>query len=147
MNINTIVEKKGSIILELKELNSKIQSLNMNLSELNKKYNQLIIEGFLNYIKVGDVITMNHIIFRPVLLRSGEVIKIIKKNKKSVIINQITKVTFSSDGSRKNETDVDIKFKIDIEKLFDIYRRNDSGFYERLVSTLVRKSKFEELGI
>ena len=88
--------------------------------------------------------------FRPVrdvfVINPGDVFEIVKKNKKSVIIKYTKKVTLNADRSVRTETSPNTEHKIDLSKLFDIYR-SDTDFTKRLITSIDRKNKLDQLGI
>jgi bifunctional DNA-binding transcriptional regulator/antitoxin component of YhaV-PrlF toxin-antitoxin module len=118
--------------------------ITIKLMELNKLYNDTLVNGFLDYIKIGEQFTLTKPVFRPVrdlfVMNPGDIFEIVKKNKKSVIIKYLKKIRVI------NETSPETLHKIDLNKLFDIYK-NDTEFTKRLTSSIDREMKLKELGI
>jgi hypothetical protein len=77
-------------------------------------------------------------------MNPGDIFEIVKKNKKSVIIKYLKKITKYKGVI--NETSPETLHKIDLNKLFDIYK-NDTEFTKRLTSSIDREMKLKELGI
>ena len=136
--------------MEAAALQLKQNAINIKLSELNTLYNNTLINGFLDYIKVGEQFTLTKIFFRPIrdifVLNPQDVFEIVKKNRKTVIVKYTKKVTLNADRSVRTETSPNTIHKIDLDKLFDIYK-SDPEFIKRLNSSIDRAIKLEQLGI
>ena len=148
MNISEIIAEKDKLKYELAALQLKQNRLNIKLSELNQLYDDILINGFLDYIKVGDQHTLTKTFFRAVkdlfAMNVGDVFEIIKKNKKTIIIKYITKVT--NFNGVKTETSPNTIHKIDLNRLFNIYN-SDPNFKKILIRSINREMKLKELGI
>jgi bifunctional DNA-binding transcriptional regulator/antitoxin component of YhaV-PrlF toxin-antitoxin module len=150
MNVTEIITERNKLKMEAAALQLKQNAINIKLSELNTLYNNTLINGFLDYIKVGEQFIPTKISFRPVrdlfVINPGDVFEIVKKNKKSVIIKYVKKFTLNADRSVRTETSPNTIHKIDLNKLFDIYK-GDPEFIKRLTSSIDRIIKLEQLGI
>lgn len=150
MNISEIIIEKDKIRTEIVAITLKQNRLNTKLAELNKLYDDILIGGFLDYIKVGDQHTLTKILFRPVkdlfVMNVGDVFEIIKKNKKTIIIKYLRKVTLNSDMTIRTETSPNTIHKIDLSRLFNIYN-SDPNFKKILIRSINREMKLKELGI
>jgi len=150
MNVSEIITERNKLKMEAAALQLKQNAINIKLSELNTLYNNTLINGFLDYIKVGEQFIPTKISFRPVrdlfVINPGDVFEIVKKNKKSVIIKYVKKFTLNADRSVRTETSPNTIHKIDLNKLFDIYK-GDPEFIKRLTSSIDRIIKLEQLGI
>ena len=150
MNVSEIITERNKLKMEAAALQLKQNAINIKLSELNTLYNNTLINGFLDYIKVGEQFIPTKIAFRPVrdlfVINPGDVFEIVKKNKKSVIIKYVKKFTLNADRSVRTETSPNTIHKIDLNKLFDIYK-GDPEFIKRLTSSIDRIIKLEQLGI
>lgn len=150
MSVSEIITERDKLKMEVAALQLKQNAINIKLSELNTLYNNTLINGFLDYIKVGEQFITTKMVFRPVsdlfVINPGDVFEIIKKNKKSVIIKYVKKLTLNSDRSVRIETLPNTIHKIDLNKLFDIYK-GDPEFIKRLTSSIDRIIKLEQLGI
>jgi bifunctional DNA-binding transcriptional regulator/antitoxin component of YhaV-PrlF toxin-antitoxin module len=148
MNISEIITERDKLKMEAAALQLRQNGITIKLMELNKLYNDTLINGFLDYIKIGEQFTLTKPVFRPVrdlfAINTGDVFEIVKKNKKSVIIKYVTKAT-NFKGVR-NVTSPETIHKIDLNKLFDIYQ-TDLEFKKRLTSSIDREMKLKELGI
>jgi hypothetical protein len=145
MDILEIIQKQSEFRRELNDLYDKEKELNKQLSNFNSLYNTALMEEFLDYLKVGDQFTTdkNHFSLSKEIhfLREGETIKIIKKNKKTVIIEYIRVMTFG-DGTTKTNP---ITSKVDVNKLFNVY--NSEAFKNILITRNTRRKRLEQLGI
>ena len=145
MDILEIIQKQSEFRRELNDLYDKEKELNKQLSNFNSLYNDALMEEFLDYLKVGDQFTANknHFSLSKEIhfLREGETIKIIKKNKKTVIIEYIRVMTFG-DGTTKTNP---ITSKVDVNKLFNVY--NSEAFKNILITRNTRRKRLEQLGI
>jgi hypothetical protein len=150
MNISEIITEKDKLKYELAALQLKQNRLNVKLSELNQLYDDILTNGFLDYIKVGDQHTLTKTFFRVVkdlfAMNVGDVFEIIKKNKKTIIIKYLRKVTLNSDMTIRTETSPNTVHKIDLNRLFNIYN-SDPNFKKILIRSINREMKLKELGI
>ena len=148
MNISEIITERDKLKMEAAALQLRQNGITIKLMELNKLYNDTLINGFLEHIKIGEQFTLTKPVFRPVrdlfVMNPGDIFEIVKKNKKSVIIKYLKKITKYKGVI--NETSPETLHKIDLNKLFDIYK-NDTEFTKRLTSSIDREMKLKELGI
>jgi hypothetical protein len=148
MNISEIITERDKLKIEAAALQLRQNEITIKLMELNKLYNDTLINGFLDYIKIGEQFTLTKPVFRPVrdlfVMNPGDIFEIVKKNKKSVIIKYLKKITKYKGVI--NETSPETLHKIDLNKLFDIYK-TDTEFTKRLTSSIDREMKLKELGI
>ena len=148
MNVTEIITERNKLKMEAAALQLRQNGITLKLMELNTLYNNTLLNGFLDYIKVGEQFTTTKMAFRPMrdlfVINPGDVFEIVKKNKKSVIIKYVKKLT-NFNGVRA-ETSPNTIHKIDLNKLFDIYK-GDPEFIKRLTSSIDRIIKLEQLGI
>jgi hypothetical protein len=148
MNLLEIIAERDKLKIELAALQLRQSGITNKLMELNNLYNNTLINSFLDYINVGEQFTPVKMFFRSIkdvfVINTDDIFEIVKKNKKSVIIKHIKKVT-NFNGVR-TETSPNTIHKIDLNKLFDIYKNNPE-FIKRLNSSIDRAIKLEQLGI
>lgn len=148
MNLLEIIAERDKLKFESAALQLRQNGITTKLMELNNLYNNTLINSFLDYINVGEKFTPVKMFFRSIkdvfVINTDDIFEIVKKNKKSVIIKHIKKVT-NFNGVR-NETLPNTIHKIDLNKLFDIYK-SDPEFIKRLNSSIDRAIKLEQLGI
>ena len=145
MNISEIITERDKLKIEAAALQLRQNGITIKLMELNKLYNDTLMEEFLDYLKVDDQFTTNKNHFNLSkdinFLRGGDTIKIVKKNKKTVVVEYIKVMTFS-DGTTKTNP---ITSKIDLNKLFNVY--NSEEFKNILITRNTRRKRLEQLGI
>ena len=145
MGILEIIQKQAEFTRELKDLHDKEKELSKQLNYLSSLYNDTLSEELLDYLKVGDQFTTNknHFSLSKEIhfLKEGETIKIVKKNKKTVVIEYVKVMTFS-DGTTKTNP---ITSKVDLNKLFNLY--NSEEFKNILITRNTRRKRLEQLGI
>jgi hypothetical protein len=150
MNLSEIIAERDKLKIESTALQLRQNGITTKLMELNNLYNNTLINSFLDYINVGEQFTLVKMAFRPTkdvfVINPGDVFEIVKKNKKSVIIKYTKKVTLNADRNVRTETSPNTVHKIDLSKLFDIYR-SDTDFTKRLITSIDRKNKLDQLGI
>lgn len=148
MNLLEIIAERDKLKIESAALQLRQSGITNKLMELNNLYNNTLINSFLDYINVGEQFTPVKMFFRSIkdvfVINTDDIFEIVKKNKKSVIIKHIKKVT-NFNGVR-TETSPNTIHKIDLNKLFDIYKNNPE-FIKRLNSSIDRAIKLEQLGI
>ena len=148
MNLLEIIAERDKLKIESAALQLRQSGITNKLMELNNLYNNTLINSFLDYINVGEQFTPVKMFFRSIkdvfVINTDDIFEIVKKNKKTVIIKHIKKVT-NFNGVR-TETSPNTIHKIDLNKLFDIYK-NDTEFIKRLNSSIDRAIKLEQLGI
>lgn len=129
-----IDEKQKSSIILRKQL-SKIQQ---ELNELRNQFNQLEMEEFVNYLQISEVIEFDsHFSLKGFCkdpkatnaFQSGEKIKIIKKNKKSIVIEVIKKFQRRWNDVQKKlvvigETNPGWNIRVDLDSFFHFYLRS-----------------------
>ena len=153
--INELLEKKSK---ELKSLQHQFHALNKEISELRDTlYHQEMIE-FVNYLQLDEVLTFdNYYNLRGVstspkangTFHSGEKIKIVKKNKKSIVVEVVKKHQRMWDDAQKKsvivgETNPGWKIRVELDSFFHFYLKNPinkSAFY----SYIKRKQALENL--
>ena len=93
MNVTEIITERNKLKMESAALQLRQNGITLKLMELNNLYNNTLLNGFLDYIKVGEQFTTTKMAFRPMrdlfVINPGDVFEIVKKNKKSVIIKHI----------------------------------------------------------
>lgn len=138
MNITELKEKIDEKTKSSIELHKQLNELHKELAQLRDQFNQLEMEEFVNYLQIGEVIEFdNYYSFRgyckdPKSTNSfqfGERIKILKKNKKSIVIEVIKKFQRRWDEVQKKpilvgETNPGWNIRVDLDSFFHFYLRN-----------------------
>jgi len=137
----TILEIKKLIDEKTKSSNllrKQLSILNKDLYELSNQFNQLEMDEFVNYLQIGEVIELqSYYSFSGYCkdpkstnsFQSGEKIKIIKKNKKSIVIEVIKKHTKRWDDVQKKsvivgETNPGWNIRVNLDSFFHFYLKN-----------------------
>ena len=109
----TISELKEKIYEKVKVstlLNNQLNSIHKELNQLRSQFDELEMEEFVNYLQIGEVVELDsYYSFNGFCkdpksnnsFQSGEKIKIVKKNKKSIVIEVIKKHTKKWDEVQK----------------------------------------------
>jgi len=149
-----------------KELNKKIREVNSKISELSKlrshKESELLIEflglnstiefnkylglsGVQTNIKKTPSIDGRTNLYQP-YFRKGDIIKIIKLNKKSVVIECINKLISNRVDGKSIESHINpqSQFRIELES-FKNGILSDSIYYNSFVTWIKRKESLEQL--
>jgi hypothetical protein len=119
-------------------LRKQLGKIHQELDELRNQFNQLEMEEFVNYLQIDEVIELDtYYSFRGYCkdpkatnsLQSGEKIKIIKKNKKSIVIEVVKKFQRRWDDVQKKsvvigETNPGWNIRVDLDSFFHFYLRS-----------------------
>lgn len=137
----TITELKSKIDEKTKcsiNLHKQLNDLHQELNELRNQFNQLEMEEFVNYVQIGEVIEFdNYYSLKGYCkdpkstnsFQSGEKIKILKKNKKSIVVEVVKKFQRRWDDTQKKfiivgETNPGWNIRVDLDSFFHFYLRN-----------------------
>ncbi len=133
--ISDSVKKVNQLQVEIRSLNSKINSLRNTKSEIELKL-------FFDFIEIGTKIEFKsmHGFDGSPYFRVGEVVQIVKKNKKSIVIQRINKF------EKKEFIQSDEKFRVSIPSLYYFFK-SDNDFKKQFETYLTRKESIEKLGL
>lgn len=137
----TILEIKKLIDEKTKSsnlLHKQLSVLNKDLYELRNQFNQLEMEEFVHYLQIGEVIEFDNYYSMKGYCKdpkstnsfqSGERIKILKKNKKSIVIEVIKKFQRRWDDVQKKsvivgETNPGWNIRVDLDSFFHFYLKS-----------------------
>ena len=140
----------------MKELQNQISKLSAKTSELERLREESKLKTFVEYIEVGSTYEFQSYTYLTGVesgsktgLQSnfvkGDVIEIIKKNKMSIVIKCIKKISGAS-WSNLSESNPNAQFRIDIQSLF-VNMIRDPQFSDGLKTYHKRKEALDELGI
>lgn len=129
-----IDEKSESLI----QLNKQLNHIHQELSQLRNQYNQLEMEEFVNYLQIGEVIEVdNYYSFKGYCkdpkstntFYADERFKIVKKNKKSIVVEVIKKIQRRWDEVQKKsvivgEHNPGWNIRIDIDSFQHFYLKS-----------------------
>ena len=119
-------------------LRKQLGKIHQELDELRNQFNQLEMEEFVNYLQIGEVIEFDSYFSLKGFCKdpkstnsfqSGEKIKIIKKNKKSIVIEVVKKFQRRWDDVQKKsvvigETNPGWNIRVDLDSFFHFYLRS-----------------------
>ena len=119
-------------------LRKQLSEIHQELDELRNQFNQLEMEEFVNYLQIGEVIEFDSYFSLKGFCKdpkatnsfqSGEKIKIIKKNKKSIVIEVVKKFQRRWDDVQKKsvvigETNPGWNIRVDLDSFFHFYLRS-----------------------
>jgi hypothetical protein len=137
----TIIELKLKIDEKQKSsnmLHKQLINLQTELTQLRSQYNLLEMQEFVNYLQIGEVIELDsYYSFSGFCkdpksnnsFQSGEKIKIVKKNKKSIVIEVIKKHTKKWDEVQKKsiitgETNPGWNIRVDLDSFHHFYLKS-----------------------
>ena len=138
MTITELKEKIDEKQKSSNELHKKLNELHKELTQLRNEFNQLEMEEFVDYLQIDEVIELDtYYSFRGYCkdpkatnsLQSGEKIKIIKKNKKSIVIEVVKKLNRRWDDVQKKsvvigDTNPGWNIRVDLDSFFHFYLRS-----------------------
>ena len=137
----TIIELKLKIDEKQKSsnmLHKQLINLQTELTQLRSQYNLLEMQEFVDYLQIGEVIELDsYYSFSGFCkdpksnnsFQSGEKIKIVKKNKKSIVIEVIKKHTKKWDEVQKKsiitgETNPGWNIRVDLDSFHHFYLKS-----------------------
>lgn len=143
-----------------RELQNQISKLSAKTSELERLREESKLKTFVEYIEIGSTYEFLSYAYLTGVesgsktgLQSnfvkGDVIEIVKKNKMSIVIKCIKKISSKRDSNNMrvlSESNPNAQFRIDIQSLF-INMIRDSQFSDGLKTFSKRKEALDELGI
>jgi hypothetical protein len=144
----------------MRELQTQITKLSIKTSELERLKEYAKLKTFVEYIEVGSTYEFHSYTYltgvesgsktglQPNFIK-GDVIEIVKKNKMSIVIKCIKKISSTRDSNNMrvlSESNPNAQFRIDIQSLF-INMIRDSQFSDGLKTYQKRKEALDELGI
>lgn len=101
MTISELKEKIDEKVKQSTLLHDQMNIIHRELSVLRNQFNQLEMEEFVNYLQIGEVLEIdNYYSFKAYCkdpkstntFYAGERIKIVKKNKKSIVVEVVKKL-------------------------------------------------------
>lgn len=155
LEIKQLIDEKTK---SSKELHKQISKIHQELNQLRNQFNQLEMEEFVNYVQIGEVIEFdNYYSIKGYCkdpkstnsFQSGEKIKIVKKNKKSIVIEVIKKFQRRWDDDQKKvvlvgETSPGWNIRVDLDSFFHFYLRSKT-MKAAFDSYVVRKHALDSL--
>lgn len=162
MRISEIQSKISENNTLIRSLQSQVADLSRENARLADQREQVLINHFKDYIQIDSEYQSNTWLnfngtqtglkpgepsvsssFRP-----GDVIKFIKKNSKSIIIQCVTKVTTKNiNGVRQDEvTHPNTTFRVPVINLYEVMSR-DPQFAQAFKTFVIRKESLDLLGI
>jgi hypothetical protein len=119
-------------------LHKQLINLQTELTQLRSQYNLLEMQEFVNYLQIGEVIELDsYYSFSGFCkdpksnnsFQSGEKIKIVKKNKKSIVIEVVKKHTKKWDEVQKKsiitgETNPGWNIRVDLDSFHHFYLKS-----------------------
>jgi hypothetical protein len=137
----TIIELKLKIDEKQKSsnmLHKQLINLQTELTQLRSQYNLLEMQEFVDYLQIGEVIELDsYYSFSGFCkdpksnnsFQSGEKIKIVKKNKKSIVIEVVKKHTKKWDEVQKKsiitgETNPGWNIRVDLDSFHHFYLKS-----------------------
>lgn len=153
VEIQQLIDEKNSSSIQLSK---QLSLLNRELYDLRDKLYQLEMIEFVNYLQIGEVIQLdNYYSFSgyckdPKATNSfsiGEKFKIVKKNKKSIVIEVVKKFKKQWDQSQRKsviigETNPGWLIRVDLDSFFHFYMKNNKSAFE---SYIKRKQALDSL--
>jgi hypothetical protein len=160
MRISEIESQIATNRNAIKELQNQISKLSAKTSELERLKEESKLKTFVEYIEVGSTYEFHSYTYLTGVesgsktgLQSnfvkGDVIEIVKKNKMSIVIKCIKKISSKRDSNNMrvlSESNPNAQFRIDIQSLF-VNMIRDSQFSDGLKTYYKRKEALDELGI
>lgn len=139
---NQIAEKT----IQSNHLRKQLSQLREEIDVLRNQFEQLEMEEFVNYLQIGESIEVeNYYSFKGFCsdpksnntFMSGECFKIVKKNKKSIVIEVTKKFKRQWDDAAKksvviSEYNPGWKIRVDLDSFFHFYSKSE-----------IRKSSFD----
>lgn len=133
--IKYLIDKKHESSIQLRR---KLSDLHKELDKLRNEYNLLEMAEFVNYLQIGEIIEISgYYSFSGFskdpkstnIFQSGEQIKIVKKNKKSIVIEVVKKHTKRWDKVQKKsiitgETNPGWNIRVDLDSLYHFYLKS-----------------------
>lgn len=144
----------------MRELQNQISKLSVKTSELERLREESKLKTFVEYIEVGSTYEFHSYTYltgvesgsktglQPNFVK-GDVIEIVKKNKMSIVIKCIKKISSKRDSNNMRVelvSNPNAQFRIDIQSLFS-YMIKDVQFSDGLKTYYKRKEALAELGI
>lgn len=153
VEIQQLIDEKNSSSIQLSK---QLSLLNRELSDLRDKLYQLEMIEFTNYLQIGEVIQLdNYYSFSGYCkdpkasnsFSTGEKFKIVKKNKKSIVIEVVKKFKKQWDQSQRKsviigETNPGWLIRVDLDSFFHFYMKNNKSAFE---SYIKRKQALDSL--
>lgn len=141
-----------------KKLHKQLTELHQELNSLRNQFNQLEMQEFVDYLQIGEVIEFdNYYSLKGYCkdpkstnsFQSGEKIKILKKNKKSIVVEVVKKFQRRWDEVQKKsivvgETNPGWNIRVDLDSFFHFYLRSKT-MKAAFDSYVVRKHALDSL--
>lgn len=144
----------------MRELQNQISKLSTSTSGLERLKESIKLKNFVEYIEIGSTYEFNSYTYLSGIesgsktgldpnFVKGDVIEIVKKNKMSIVIKCIKKISSTRDSNNMrvlSESNPNAQFRIDIQSLYN-YMIRDPQFSDGLKIYYKRKEALSELGI
>lgn len=138
MNITELKEKIDEKQKSSNILHKQLSVLSKELLELRNQFNKLEMEEFVDYLQIDEIIDIDgYYSFKGYCkdpkstnsFQSGEKIKILKKNKKSIVIEVVKKLKRQWDDSQKKSVIIGNynpgwNIRVDLDSFFHFYLRS-----------------------
>lgn len=138
MNLSELKEKIDEKQKLSNLLHNQLNNIHKELNQLRNQYNLLEMEEFVDYLQIDEVIEVDtYYSFRGYCkdpkstnsFQSGEKIKIVKKNKKSIVIEVVKKFNRRWDDVQKksvviSDTNPGWNIRVDLDSFFHFYLRS-----------------------
>jgi len=158
MTISELKQKIDEKNNESSLLHKQLNDLHKELAKLRSQFEQLEMEEFVNYLQIGEVIEVdNYYSFRGFCndtkstnsFTSGERFKIVKKNKKSIVIDVTKKFKRQWDDVAKKSVVVSEyspgwKIRVDLDSFYHFYFKSKT-MKAAFDSYIKRKQSLESL--
>ena len=160
MRISEIESQIATNRNAIKELQNQITKLSVKTSELERLREESKLKTFVEYIEIGNTYEFHSYTYLTGVesgsktgLQSnfvkGDVIEIVKKNKMSIVIKCIKKISSKRDSNNMRVelvSNPNAQFRVDIQSLF-VNMIRDPQFSDGLKTYHKRKEALDELGI
>lgn len=138
MTISELKEKIDEKVKVSTLLNNQLNSIYKELNQLRSQFDELEMEEFVNYLQIGEVVELDsYYSFNGFCkdpksnnsFQSGEQIKVVKKNKKSIVIEVIKKYTRRWDQILKKsiitgESNPGWNIRVNLDSFHHFYLKN-----------------------
>jgi nucleoid DNA-binding protein len=158
MNIIQLREKIDEKNKSSLEVRRQLNQINQELSQLRSQFDQLEMEEFVNYLQIEEIIEIDgYYTFKGYCrdpkytstLQSGEKIKILKKNRRSIVIEVIKKLKRQWDDNQKKSIVIGDynpawNIRVDLDSFFHFYMKSKTR-KESFDSYIKRKHLLDSL--
>jgi hypothetical protein len=160
MRISEIESKLKQNYGEIKILQKKVAELISQNATLSQEKESRLMELFSEYIQIGKLFEIEKYVYfdgiqtggkevtRNPHFAQGDIIEIIKKNKKSIVIKAVLQTVSKLESGiwKKTKEDTGLTFRIDINSIYINFMKNEN-FKTGFVSYVTRTESLKLLGI